>query len=251
MRRLLLLAVLLLTPAPLLAQGRTFDGTNDNLIAPDNSASGLDTAQRSWSFWLTAPAPAVGSDAIFAAVTAAGGTEIHGIDVEPPASAGLRLMFYQTFSTATGVWASTDVSASTRHHVLVTYDRGATTNDPVIYVDGTSLTLNEDSTPSGTTTTGDDTFKMGEYTGGSGDFTGTVQYLAVYSGLFDAAARNRARWWGRPHGGAIIYHPFVTSKLADEGSAAETLTANGSVMAAFVTPVVRTGTWMLGEGVGW
>ena len=252
MRRLLLLAVLLLTPAPLLAQGRTFDGTDDELRSADNALASLNNAQKSVSFWITIPSAPGGLQGIVAGLrsnTPAPGWWI--LSANAPASAGWRVGYDIDWSTD-GSWISADITAAARHHIVVTYDRGATTNDPVIYVDGTSVTVTENVAPVGTVGGGDDTIKIGELDDDSGDLSGTLSHLAIAVGdLWDAAEINRARWWGRPHGGLLVYHPFVTPKLDDEGSAAETLTATGSVMAAFVTPVVRPGSALLGGVLGW
>ena len=152
--------------------------------------------------------------------------------------------------TTIGQWDSPDITKA-RHHVAVTYDRGSVLNDPVLYVDGDVATVTEIAAPVGILT-GDDTLKLGENAGGTEDLAATIAHVAIEGGqLWDVAAVNRARWWGRPHGGLQVYHPLVTDKLVDEGSAAETLTATGSTGAAFATPCVRPGSALMGMGVGW
>ena len=58
---------------------------------------------------------------------------------------------------------------------------------------------------------------------------------------------NRARWWGRPKGGVLVYHPFYTTKLDNEGSATAPGTATGSIMGSLVVPCGRPG---MGIGLG-
>ena len=228
---------------------------NDNLLSADNAVAGVDTATKSWGVWLTsATSPGAGVlEAVAGLLTADGaGTARGSINRIPPTSAGYRLILFQAFATTNGQWATPDMSASARHYVSVDYDRSATTNDPVWYVDGAVVAVTEIQTPIGTVSTGEDTLKCGENGAGSGDLNATIAHLAIHAGTrWTAAQHNRARWWGRPGGGLQVYHPFLTSKLADEGSAAETLTATGAVMGALVTPCVRPGSGMLGMGVVW
>lgn len=249
MRRLLLAAVVVLLPALASAQGRFFD-PNDNLLSADNAVPGLDVDQKSWGVWILKTV--ANPDSIIYGLTANGGTAISQIASANPTSAGVRYDFAGTFSTQAGRWRTVDQTLSVRHYLAITYDRSSTSNVPVIYIDGVSVSISEVQPPTGTTSTGEDTLKMGEDGAGTGDLDGTLQNVVIAVGtLWSAATINRAMWWGRPHGGMLVYHPFYTSALVDKGSAAETLTATGSVMGAFVTPVVRPGTALLGMGVGW
>ena len=61
-----------------------------------------------------------------------------------------NLRFLITWSTGNGIWHITPPSTGAWAHVAMTYDRGATTNNPIMYLDGASKTVTEDSTPSGT-----------------------------------------------------------------------------------------------------
>lgn len=250
MKKLLLTLFLLFIPSLVLAQGRAFDGTGDNLKSADNAVAGLDVDQKSWGVWILKTV--ANADALIYGITADGGSPVTQIASANPSSSGVRYDIAQSFSTTNGRWRTNDQTLSVRHHLAITYDRSATTNDPVMYIDGVSVTVNEAATPVGTTVTGEDTLKMGEDQAGTGDLDGTLAYVAIQAGsLWSAAQVNRAMWWGRPGGGLLVYHPLVTTKLVDEGSAAETLTATNTTVAAFTTPVVRPGSAMLGMGVGW
>ena len=229
---------------------RNFDGTNDNLLSANDAIAGLDVDQKSWSFWILKP---VGNaDALIHGITANAGTAITQISSAVPVTSGVRYDLAQTHSVTTGRWRTDDQTLSVRHHIAITYDRSSTLNVPVMYVDGVSVTANVVNAPVGTPTTGDDTLKMGEDAAGTGDLEGALQNVAIAAGvLWDAAVVNRAMRWGRPHGGLLVYHPFWGPKLADEGSAAETLTATGTTVTAIATPVVRPGVMTMGCGVGW
>jgi len=61
--------------------------------------------------------------------------------------------FVQNWSVASGIWYTDDNTATTSvRSWAVTYDRGATANDPVFYIDGASVTVNEGTTPNGVVT---------------------------------------------------------------------------------------------------
>ena len=52
--------------------------------------------------------------------------------------------------TTRGKWSiDTAISQNVMHHLAVTYDYGSTANDPVFYVDGVSVAITENTTPSG------------------------------------------------------------------------------------------------------
>jgi len=65
-----------------------------------------------------------------------------------------KLNFRQNFSTSVGIWSTTNdvVTAILNgwHHIAVTYDNSNATNDPKFYVDGISVAVTEDTTPTGT-----------------------------------------------------------------------------------------------------
>ncbi len=64
-----------------------------------------------------------------------------------------NISFNSIFSTTTGFWSSTFAGAadsSTRFHVLITYNGSSTSNNPVIYVNGVSLSVTRTTAPVGT-----------------------------------------------------------------------------------------------------
>lgn len=232
---------------------RDFDGTNDNLSSSNNAISGIDTQLLSCAFWtIFDTQPSANNYLVALNAQNTSGQGRTSFVALAPGTAGFRLRFGVDWSTTDGQWRTDDLSLNTRLHLVVTYDRGLTTNDPVIYVDGASASITEIANPAGSVTGGEDTLRLGEDAAGAQDLNGIIQHLVVDGGAtWSAADVNRARWWGRPFGGCEVYHPLVTSKLADEGTAAETLTANGTTVVSFPTPVVRPGSALMGMGVGW
>lgn len=166
-----------------------------------------------------------------------------------------KLDFEFNFTTTRGIWAgSTVFVAGTNYHIVLTYDKNAAAGtDPVIYVNGVAETITENSTPVGTPVS-DAVEPMNSGKDDSFDtafLSGKLGWLCYASGAWDAAAVNRARWWGRPHGGIAVYHPLVSGKLTNEGTATANGTATGTTVANMVTSVVRPGSAMMGMGIGW
>lgn len=64
------------------------------------------------------------------------------------------LEFQAAWSGVNGEWRVTAPSTSAWHHVCVTYDGSSTANDPIVYVDGSSQSVTENATPSGSKNTG-------------------------------------------------------------------------------------------------
>lgn len=226
---------------------RDFDGTNDNIVY-GSDASIDNFTSRSAGLWMQHDAASttmhlIGKDR-FGVVWALGNDGAPGFTD--------RLMFAQAW-TAVNFWRgnTTDLGTS-RHHVAVTYNGSSTTNDPVLYIDGVVEATTESAAPTGTRQ--DDlnqSLRIGENGAGALDYDGRIGWVAYASGIWDAAAVNRAMWWGRPHGGLNVYHPLVTDKLNNEGSGTANGTATGTTVAAFATPVVRPCTATMGLGVGW
>lgn len=233
---------------------RLFDGVNDNLTTPDNTVSGLDANDFSVAAWVQQTSQGASNQVILATITQAGGANRHVIRTAPPATSGWRLQFGYVWTGGNAIWQTdADLTLGIPYHIAVTYNRSSTSNDPVIYVNGTAVAFTETSSPSGSANTGSDTLRIGESATNGGDWDGLMSHLWMQGGIIiDAAAVNRAKWWGRPQGGGHIYYPFITDKLTNEGSeTGATLTATGSVMGSFSTPVVRPGHMLMGMKAGW
>jgi len=98
-------------------------------------------------------------------------------------SANPRLWFRRAFSVADGEWCTDNNTIVTAvwQHICVTYDDGATTNDPTFYINSVSVNVNEAATPAGTRV--NDTIALRIGSGGA---------AKSYDGLIaDARAYNR------------------------------------------------------------
>lgn len=228
---------------------RDFDGANDNIAF--GSDSSIDQfVQKTISMWAQKDNTSVawfgvGKDRFAAAwgVGNSGG----GSD---------QLEFYHAWSGTDGSWLFTNNTLGTAlRHIVVTYDGNGTApgNDPRCWFNGVEQTsINEVTTPTGTLDTdAAANLRVGETGANGADMDGRIGWLCYDSVIWDTAAINRARYWGRPHGGIKVYHPFIGPKLGNEGTATATGTASGTTIVAGPCPVVRPGTACMGLGVGW
>lgn len=107
-----------------------------------------------------------------------------------------RIEFNSNFSTNRGAWrtpANTMTSLyNAWHSIAVTYDNSSIGNDPIIYLDGSPLSITEADTPSGTVK--DDagiTLNIGNrnYTGTDRiyDFAGSIKDIKIFDGILSAS----------------------------------------------------------------
>ena len=96
--------------------------------------------------------------------------------------------WYQVFGTTVGIWrtnAST-VTLGAWQSVARTYDSSATTNDPLIYINGASVTVTEVSTPVGTVNTNTGVIYAGNQVGLTQTTDGKIGEWAVWTRLLSA-----------------------------------------------------------------
>ena len=155
------------------------------------------------------------------------------------------------FSGTDAIWRTgTGVVLTGRFHIVFTHD--GTTGAPLIYVNNVSQSITTVSTPTGTIDAdAANDLRAGTNASDALDLDGQLQSLCYDNSAWTAEQVNRSYWWGRPGGGVEVYHPMLTDKLANEGTATATGTATGTTVVSLVTPVVRPGSAMMGMGVGW
>lgn len=200
---------------------RDFDGVNDRLdLGTDPSID--DFVTQSLALWAERDIAATAHHLL--------GKQNFAAAWQLIVSAGDRPLFSRDWLLANGEWRGPVLSPTTGlHHLAVVYDGGAAANDPTVYVDGAAVTLIEDVAPSGTLES-DAALSLlaGEDGAGGRDLDGAVGWLCYANALWDAAQVNRARWWGTPGGALAVYHPLVTDKLKNEGTATADATATGT-----------------------
>jgi len=224
---------------------RDFDGVDDNIS--HGSDASIDAFNPiSMSCWIRRDAGSFNNEPFLAKSGFADGW------ICSIATASGKIDFDYNFTVSRGIWESTTNVGTGRRHVIVTYDNGATTNNPSIYLDGTLETLSTDVDPVGTPNS-DAAFNLsvGNDSSFGLDFlNGTVGWICYDNVSWDAAQRNRSRWWGEPGGPVKVKLSYMTD-LLNRGTTTANGSATGTIALALAAPVVRPGTAMMGMGVGW
>lgn len=98
-----------------------------------------------------------------------------------------KLTFLQYFTTQNGEWYSTNdvLTAASLNFIGITYDATSVTNDPVIYVNGSSVGITERTAPSGSVRSGTSSVL---YVGGVGpSIDGKIASLCYYNRILSAS----------------------------------------------------------------
>jgi hypothetical protein len=229
---------------------RNYDGTDDNITF--GSDAGIDD--------IFAASPFTGTIGCWLNRNATG---IHSLINKQSGGVGWGLFFRGVGGNSTlrgdhswtgtnGDWESTTQfsSASVMHHIVIDYDGSATSNQMHFFVNGGSSESTVLATP--TLAIESDaalTLRTGEDAAGGSDANHIMGWLAISKEVWTAEQRNRHRWWGRPGGAPLIYHPLVTDKLANEGTATAAGTATGTTMVGFPRVQRPGGMCMMGCGL--
>lgn len=97
------------------------------------------------------------------------------------------LEFQAGWDGTIGAWYATAPSTSTWHLFCVTYDGSATTNDPIFYVDGASVSITEAAAPSGNKNTGTTEFSIGNRPAGDRAFNGSLDsFIRIHGTIWTA-----------------------------------------------------------------
>ena len=101
-----------------------------------------------------------------------------------------KFWFLAHFSTANGTWkTSADQLLSIKiwYHIVITFNGSSATNNPVIYINGSSVAITETATPSGTFLTGTTAnLYLGDTQAGSAH-KGRISDVRVYNTILSAA----------------------------------------------------------------
>jgi hypothetical protein len=142
-------------------------------------------------------------------------------------SAG-QIVFQYGWSTATNsfaLWRATAPSSGAWHSIGVTYDPSSTSNDPIIYVDGVSVSITEQSAPSGTAITDNTSgMRIGNRVttvdrNWDGDLARVAYWRGVAVGASDMLAMHGGTVPSTVEAGSLIYYgSYDTSTTPEVGS---------------------------------
>jgi len=98
--------------------------------------------------------------------------------------------YFRQWSGGIGQWDAAMGSHSVWHNLVITYDAGSASNDPVMILDGSSVSVTETQTPSGSVTDNADKYIIGNRQGGGGGdrgFIGILAEFAIWDGILTVA----------------------------------------------------------------
>lgn len=206
---------------------RDFNGTNEKIdFGSDASIDGFTTL--TYAMWIQRDVTTVFHVLAHKEEDNTGGSRFNSTHTN-------FLSFVQQFDGASdGSWVtSADTVGTGVRHVAVTYDRGATTNDPTFYIDGVSQSITEEATPVGTSVSdAANSLVLGEVRGAL-DYDGRQGWLVYHDAILTATEINRHRWWGCAPGGPStvkVWQPMWTTDLTNKGTSTATGTATGTTM---------------------
>lgn len=121
--------------------------------------------------------------------------------------------FVADWSSADGEWFVTLPSNDAWHHLCLTYDAGSTSNDPVIYIDGASASVTENSGPGGSFSSSSFTLVLGN-NGNSNNrnFGGRIAEFVHYNVILGAAEVRALMLRGPNHvrpAARVAYYPLI------------------------------------------
>lgn len=209
----------------------SFDGTDDRITSADNAFTEGDISTFTWFACVKVTAQPASNRIIEDLSTASGGTDLRVYGSAAPATSGWRFQFFQQHTSQGGEWRyDTDLSLNVWYKIQVDWDSNQTT-DPVVRINGTSVAVTELLTPSNVRTTGADTLRFGELTGGANDFTGKIEQRAMWSTRLDESTSMTvvASSPSAVSTNRISYVPMLTDAVDADG-ATGTLTVTGATL---------------------
>jgi hypothetical protein len=150
-------------------------------------------------------------------ITGAGGGNFGRIFDKGSSGTGTQVMYYDSAGavltvafgwTTDGVWTVPVPSTGQWVHVLVTYDAGATANNPVIYLNGTSQTVTRVTGPTGTVVTNASNYLLGNRADNIRNWNGRLAEFAVWSSVLTSGNATSLSQGVRPDaiGTAPVYY---------------------------------------------
>lgn len=209
---------------------RDFDGVDDQIdfgsdAALDNMAP---FTSAGWYFFDTLPALDA-FDYINTKIPAGdvNATWLMYLFAAPGGTSLTTFISHQTTALAT---TSTDtITSGTWNHFVATWPGG--TNVSKLFRDGVEMAYAIQTAPVGARLSdAAESLKVGDSLVANTDMDGRLGAYCLDNTEWTAAQINRARYWGHPGGTKLVYHPFHTTKLTNEGTATADGTPTGTTM---------------------
>jgi len=117
------------------------------------------------------------------------GTDGWFLSVQSQSNEAANIVFTYRFTGTDGIWAgAAQATIGEWNHLVLTYDSDAVGNDPIMYVNGSSVTVTEASTPVGTREPdASNDLRVGNNSAGNRTFDGIIDEVRLYSDTLTAA----------------------------------------------------------------
>jgi hypothetical protein len=163
----------------------SFDGTDDYIdCGSDSTLDQVFVGGGTLTAWIKPSSDGENNyGRIFDKSTATSGADGFYFLVTDESSGNCELRFAHGFDSTVGFWDSTaTVALNTWNHVAVVYDNSSTSNDPIFYINGVSVTVTEGGTPAGTVANdSSQTLFIGNNTGNARTFDGSIANAGIWS----------------------------------------------------------------------
>jgi len=115
------------------------------------------------------------------------------------------------WATAFGQWEYAHPGTSQWYHTAITYDYGSTANDPVIYVNGTSVSITEAQAPSGSVNADTAALVIGNTSAEDRTWNGRHAEFCIYNRILSADEIKTLYKFGprKVPGGLVLYIPLI------------------------------------------
>lgn len=132
---------------------------------------------------------------------------------------GWGMFFQDNRVTTDGIWSHAYPTNDVWTQYVLTYDNTSTSNDPIVYKDGTSVTVTERATPNGAEVTGDSVLIVGNRSNTQRTWDGYLAEFGIWNRILSAG---EAAALGKGYSplffprGLVMYIPMI-GKNANEG----------------------------------
>jgi len=126
--------------------------------------------------------------------------------------AGWGAVFKVKWSGGDGAWSVAYPTNGIWYDYVVTYDGSSTANDPIIYRDGSSVTITERAAPSGTLPINQTTLVIGNRIADDLTWDGRLAEFAIWNRVLTSTEANQIGVGNSPlliPGGLIFYSPLI------------------------------------------
>jgi hypothetical protein len=158
---------------------RFFDGATGLITTGLTTHSTL----RSWGMWVRRDGD---TEAGFGRMWDKGASEASVGELLQDRTTQAVTRFQRRFSTTDGFWHFTRTSVGAWTYILVTYDAGSASNDPVIYVDGSSVSVTVFQAPVGSVVTNAEPYRVGNTSTDTRTWNGALAEFVIYDRILTA-----------------------------------------------------------------